>query len=153
MMEAVHSRTLSPSVAVDGVVLCSHPANRWRSHWHVLLVRRANDPFRGYWAFPGGFVDLGENLGSAVQREISEETGLSGLPFKQFAAYGDPKRDPRGHTVTVVYVAELETCMPEVEGGNDASDARWFSLDALPEMAFDHGRILDDIMVIRRRSI
>ncbi len=147
------TRPLTPLVAVDGVVLCRHDAPRWRSHWHVLLIRRANQPFRDMWAFPGGFVDMGEDINAAVHREVEEETGLTGLVFDQFAAYGDPRRDPRGHTVSVIYTAEVEGEPPAAVGGDDAAEARWFSLDALPDMAFDHAEILEAIMETRRLSL
>ena len=147
------TRPVTPLVAVDGVVLCRHEAQRWRSHWHVLLIRRGNEPYKGQWAFPGGFVDVGEDIGAAVHREVEEETGLTGADFHLFSAYGDPRRDPRGHTVSIIYVAEMEGCPAEVRGGDDAAEARWFSLDALPEFAFDHGEILEDIMETRRLSL
>ncbi len=144
---------VTPLVAVDGVVLCQHEATRWRSHWHVLLIKRLKPPFLGQWAFPGGFVDVGEDIGAAVHREVEEETGLSGVHFQLFSAFGDPRRDPRGHTVSLVYVAEVEGCPPEVRGGDDAAEASWFSLDALPELAFDHAEILEQIMETRRLSL
>jgi 8-oxo-dGTP diphosphatase len=153
MSQVTSTARKSPSVAVDGVVLCCHEASRWRSHWHVLLIRRGREPYRDMWAFPGGFVDLGEDLPTAVQRELAEETGLTGLQLTQFATYGDPRRDPRGHTISVVFISELEKCMPDIEGGDDAVEARWFSLDALPELAFDHQSILDDIMATRRTNL
>ncbi len=144
----------SPAVTVDGVILCRcEPAEQGRTHWRVLLVRRRNEPYRDGWAFPGGFVDMGEDLPDAVVREVREETGLSGLDFRQFAAYGDPARDPRGHTVSIVFVAEVSGPPPPVVGGDDAAEARWHSLDALPELAFDHRRILDDLMVTRRLTL
>ena len=143
----------TPVVAVDGVVLCRNDADPGRSHWKVLLVRRANPPFQGDWAFPGGFVDVGEGLAAAVGREVEEETGLRNLPLRQFRSYGNPHRDPRGHTVSVVHVAELSGCPPDVVGGDDAAEARWFALDGLPDLAFDHHEILDEIMIYRRETI
>jgi 8-oxo-dGTP diphosphatase len=147
------TRPVTPLVAVDGVVLCRHEAPRWRSHWHILLIQRRNPPFQGQWAFPGGFVDVGEDIGAAVHREVEEETGLTGVSFQLFSAYGDPRRDPRGHTVSVIYVGEMAGCPAEVRGGDDAADARWFPLDALPELAFDHAEILEEIMETRRLSL
>lgn len=143
----------TPLLAVDGVVLYRHEAARWRSHWDVLLIRRGREPYRGRWAFPGGFVEVGEGLGAACMRETAEETGLEGLPFLQFRAYGDPKRDPRGHTVSVVFVAEIEGERPDVRGGDDAAEAGWHSLDALPDLAFDHRKILDEIMATRHTTL
>lgn len=140
-----------PALTVDAVVLRPHPREPGRAEREVLLVRRGNDPFRGCWAFPGGFVDYGEDPGAAVRREVEEETGLTGLPLCQFQAYGDPRRDPRGHTVTLVYVAELGAG-PDHQtprAGDDADLAAWFPVDALPELAFDHRAILDDVLEMR----
>ena len=151
----MHTKTIpvTPLVAVDGVVLCRHKAARWRSHWHILLIRRGHQPFQGLWAFPGGFVEVGEGLGAGVHREVEEETGLTGVEFRQFRAYGDPKRDPRSHTISVVFVAEIEGTPPPVKGGDDAAEADWFPLDGLPEMAFDHHTILDEIMETRHTTL
>ncbi len=145
--------TRSPALTVDGVVLRFHCPQPGRACCDVLLVQRAREPFAGSWAFPGGFVEYGEDPGAAARREIEEETGLHGLPLRQFQVYGDPKRDPRGHTVTVVYVAELDAgdrggdAAPRA--GDDAADAAWFPVDALPELAFDHREILDDVLDMR----
>ncbi len=139
-------RFRNPALTVDGIVLVRRPRPGGARH-HVLLVERANDPFAGTWALPGGFVDYGEDPDHAVAREIAEETGLQGLPLRQFRAFGDPGRDPRGHTVTIVYVAEVVGEPPRVQGGDDAAEARWFPIDQLPEMAFDHERILRMLLV------
>ena len=88
-------------------------------------------------------MEYGEDPDLAVGREVAEETGLAGLTFRQFHTFGRPDRDPRGHTVSVVYVAELVGELPGVVGGDDASSARWFPVDAVPPLAFDHGRILN----------
>jgi 8-oxo-dGTP diphosphatase len=130
---------------VDGVVLARDPADP-DAPPRVLLIKRKHDPFRGRWALPGGFVDVGEDPDDAVAREVEEETGLSGLEFEQFRVYGAPDRDPRGHTVSVAYVAEIEGAPPEVQGGDDAAEARWFAVGEVPETAFDHGGILEDVV-------
>ncbi len=150
----------APLLTVDAVVLRACPADPSRACCSVLLVRRGRDPYRGLWAFPGGFVEYGEDPGAAVRREVEEETGLTGLPLRQFQVYGDPKRDPRGHTVTIAYLAELpaaengkrkngngEPSAPTA--GDDAAEAAWFPVDALPEMAFDHAQILEDVLEMR----
>jgi 8-oxo-dGTP diphosphatase len=95
---------------------------------------------------PGGFVEYGEDLPTAVRREIAEETGLGDLLFRQFRTYGAPGRDPRGHTVSVVYVARVTGDPPPVQGGDDAAQAAWFPVDDLPELAFDHEQILQDVL-------
>ena len=106
----------------------------------VLLIERKNPPLG--WALPGGFVDYGESLESAARREAHEETGLELIDLTQFGAYSDPQRDPRQHTISVVFTARG---IGEACGGDDAAQARWFPLAALPEpLCFDHGRILDD---------
>lgn len=138
----------------------------------VLLIRRARDPFAGRWALPGGFVDRDEPLARAAARELSEETGLTGVRMLQLGAYGDPGRDPRGHTVSVAYVTFLVSETP-IAAGDDAADAQWLSLRSLDvpgvkplhaslrtklpkgrrsvaprapkqELAFDHGVIIGD---------
>ncbi|MHB1136591.1 MAG: NUDIX domain-containing protein [Coriobacteriia bacterium] len=111
---------------------------------HVLLIRRGNEPFAGQWALPGGFVDEWERPMDAARRELAEETGLrhEGV-LELVGVYGEPGRDPRGWTVSVVYRALLEA-VREVAGADDAAEARWFPLDALPPLAFDHGSVVAD---------
>ena len=139
-------RFRNPALTVDGIVLVRRPRPGGVRHY-VLLIERGGEPFVGCWALPGGFVDYGEDPDHAVIREIAEETGLVGLPFRQFRAFGAPDRDPRGHTVTIAYVAEIVGEPPAVQGGDDAAEARWFPIDQLPEMAFDHERVLRMLLV------
>lgn len=127
----------NPALTVDGVVVA-----RGADGPVVLLIERGADPFRGAWALPGGFVDYGEDVDRAIHREVEEETGLAGLEFRQFHTFGQPGRDPRGHTVSVVYVAEIEGRPPAVAGGDDAAAAAWHPVDRLPDLAFDHHQIL-----------
>ena len=107
----------------------------------VLLVQRKNEPFQGKWCLPGGFVELDEKIEDAAHRELYEETGVSGIALQQFGTYGNPGRDPRGRVVGVVYWSILDS-KPETTAGDDAANCRWFSIDQLPEMAFDHAMIL-----------
>ncbi len=135
----------NPALTVDGVVLHRRADGLLDEGYRVLLVQRGREPFAGSWALPGGFVEYGEDIDRAVSREIAEETGLEGLPFRQFRAFGRPGRDPRGHTVSIVYVAVVIGDLPEVTGGDDAAAAAWHPLDRLPDLAFDHGAILDRV--------
>ena len=109
----------------------------------IVLIRRGKEPFKNKWAFPGGHVDYGESLKDAVVREVLEETGLKLTAMQQFKAYSDTDRDPRGHYVTVVFTAKAEG---ELKGGDDAAEARVFRHEELPELAFDHGIILDEYL-------
>lgn len=111
----------------------------------VLLVQRANEPFAGTWALPGGFVDEGEQARSAAPRELAEETGLQAPELELLGFYDTPGRDPRGWSVSVAFLAHFAG-EPPVKGADDARDARWFSADALPELAFDHELIVRDAL-------
>jgi 8-oxo-dGTP diphosphatase len=125
-----------PSVTVDVIILTQEPRPK------VLLIRRKKEPFAGTWAIPGGFVDPGETLAAAAERELREETGVTHVSLEQLAAFGDPGRDPRGWTVSVVFMA----CVPAdtmATAADDAAEAGWHFLDDLPSpLAFDHDKIL-----------
>ena len=106
----------------------------------ILLIKRGNEPFKGEWAFPGGFVEMNEELEDAVTRELAEETGLTGVELEQFHTFGKCGRDPRGRNITVAFMGVSKTT--EVKGGDDAAEAKWFETDKLPEkMAFDHNTV------------
>ncbi len=112
----------------------------------IVLVERRFDP--PGWAIPGGFIELGETAEQAARREAKEETGLDVTLVEQFHVYSDPDRDPRGHTLTVVFIARAQG---EPRGGDDAARARIFREDALPSpLAFDHGRVLADYLHYKR---
>ncbi|QSQ16650.1 NUDIX domain-containing protein [Myxococcus landrumensis] len=112
----------------------------------IVLIRRANPPLG--WALPGGFVDEGEPLDAAAIREVKEETGMDVKLVEQFFTYSDPKRDPRQHTLSTVYIG---TAQGEPQGSDDAAEARTFRLDALPQdLCFDHGTILSDYLAYKR---
>lgn len=138
----------NPALTVDGVVLHRQNHQAGKDSCSVLLVERGRNPFKGRQALPGGFVDYGENIDDAINREIFEETGLQGLPFQQFRTFGNPVRDPRGHTVSVVYVAVIIGELPAVAGADDAADAAWFPIKRLPDLAFDHASILEKVLTV-----
>lgn len=106
----------------------------------VLLVERGMEPYKGRWAFPGGFLNMDESAEEGALRELKEETGLEGAYIRQFHTFSAPQRDPRERVITIAYYALVR--MQEVKGGDDASDARWFALDEVPPLAFDHDQIL-----------
>jgi 8-oxo-dGTP diphosphatase len=129
-----------PAVAVDIVVFHPRPDGL-----HVLLIQRGLEPYQGYWALPGGFVEIDEPLEETARRELEEETSLSAPLVKQVGAYGDPKRDPRGRVISIAYLAVLpENAGSTVKGASDASQAAWFPVGHLPPLAFDHQEILQD---------
>ncbi|WP_339610921.1 NUDIX hydrolase [uncultured Planktosalinus sp.] len=108
----------------------------------VLLIQRKNNPFIKMWALPGGFVDLNESLHSAALRELKEETGIELQTCEQLYAFGNPERDPRGHTVSIAHVGFLDQDLIPL-ANDDAENAQWFHLDQLPELAFDHKEIIE----------
>jgi 8-oxo-dGTP diphosphatase len=109
----------------------------------VLLVQRAYEPFPGWWAIPGGFVDAGESLEDAARRELKEETGVRDVFLEQLYTFGEVKRDPRRRIVTVAYYALVNLRDHAIRAATDARSAAWFSVDDLPKLAFDHARIAD----------
>jgi len=131
-----------PALTVDSIVLYHQRKNE---PFKLLLIQRKNPPFQGLWAFPGGFVDMDEDLEHAAKRELLEETGLIVNKLTQFRCYGAIDRDPRGRTVSVVYFGEICGDLPSVEGGDDAATAQWFSLDNVPPLAFDHSSIINEL--------
>lgn len=125
-----------PAVTVDAVIFRIHNDQR-----EVLLIERGHPPFEHQWALPGGFVDMDEDLETAVARELEEETGLKNIPLHQLHTFGAPGRDPRHRTISVAYWG-IEEAHQTLQAGDDAQNARWFLLDKLPETAFDHNEII-----------
>jgi 8-oxo-dGTP diphosphatase len=125
-----------PSVTVDIVLFYAA-----KDGLEVLLIQRAKEPFQDLWALPGGFVDENESLEQAAARELLEETKLRRAKFKQIGAFGDPGRDPRGHTVSIAFAAILKS-RPKVEGSDDAKAAAWQAVKRLPKLSFDHKKII-----------
>jgi 8-oxo-dGTP diphosphatase len=127
-----------PAVTVDVILITSNPVHK------ILLIQRKNSPYKNTWAFPGGFLDMHEDLHTAALRELEEETGVCALDIHQFKTYGAIDRDPRGRTITVVYYAFVQNEIPAY-ANDDAKKAQWFNLNSLPELAFDHAQILADL--------
>ncbi len=117
----------------------------------VLLVKRGGEPYLGWWAFPGGFVKIDESAEEGALRELREETQLSTSYMEQLHTYSSPGRDPRERVITIAYLALVK--ISEVKGGDDATEAEWFSLDEIPHLAFDHDVILRDALARLRERI
>jgi len=122
----------TPSLTVDTLILFENK---------LVLVKRKNPPYQGKFALPGGFVEIGESTEKAAAREAFEETGLSVEIIKLVGVYSDPQRDPRGHTVSVCYLAKGSG---KLKYGSDAASAEPFELDSIPELAFDHNKMIND---------
>ena len=121
------------------------------SELQVLLIERGIEPFKGKWAFPGGFLNMDETAGEGALRELKEETGLENAYIEQFNTYSDPGRDPRERVITIAHYALVR--IQEVKGGDDAAKAQWFPIDEVPQLAFDHDKILRDAMRKLRERI
>lgn len=128
-----------PAVTADCIVITSEEEPR------VLLIERGEEPFKGCWAIPGGFLNMDETTEQCAIRELEEETGLKIDQANQIGAYCKVDRDPRGRTISVAYLAIVERPL-EVSGQDDAAKAKWFSVNALPPLAFDHDEIMADAM-------
>ncbi len=129
-----------PSVTVD-IILFTFYENDLK----VLLIQRNNPPYAQKWALPGGFVEIDEDLEEAALRELAEETNVTNVYLEQLYTFGEPDRDPRTRVITVSYFALLsvdQVAKQQIRGASDAGDARWWSMYAQPELAFDHDRIL-----------
>lgn len=109
----------------------------------ILLIERKNEPFKNKWALPGGFVDKNESLEKAAKRELAEETALSNIYLKQLQTFGNPGRDPRGHTISIAYWGIIKSDEIKIAAGDDASKAEWFNINDIPDLAFDHQEIMD----------
>lgn len=127
-----------PMVCVDIVVL-----KKENNGYHILLIKRLNDPYKNHWALPGGFIEMEEDLADSAYRELEEETHITQINLVQLKTYGKPGRDPRGRTISVVFGGYLESGQ-EAQAGDDAKETQWFSIDHLPPLAFDHSIIIDE---------
>ena len=129
-----------PAVTADVAVL------RLESVPEILLVQRKDPPFEGLWALPGGFMEMEETLEEAARRELKEETGIMAGELIRFETYDKPGRDPRGRTITQVFVMIWKEEMGKPVAGTDASALAWFGLTELPELAFDHTGIIGEVI-------
>ena len=127
-----------PAVTTDIVIFTIR-----QDELKVLLVKRANAPFQGEWALPGGFVALDESLEEGARRELQEETGVAGVYLEQLYTFGKPDRDPRERVITVAYYALIPTDEVEIRAATDAEGVSWYGMEELPNLAFDHAEILD----------
>ena len=127
-----------PMVTVDAAVF-TFSGDKAR----VLLINRGNEPFKGKWALPGGFVGMNEELEDAVARELEEETGLATVQLEQMRTFGTVGRDPRGRMITIVFMGIATRGQDMIKAGDDAAQAQWFDIEKLPEdMAFDHNEVV-----------
>src|SRR5687768_5039594 len=127
-----------PSVTVDCILFGLDDGEL-----KVLLIQRAAEPFKGLWAFPGGFLDMEDpTIEFAAKRELEEETGLKNVFMEQLYTFGDIGRDPRGRTVSVAYYALIKLSDYLLQAGSDADNAQWFNISEVPPLAFDHAKIL-----------
>jgi ADP-ribose pyrophosphatase YjhB (NUDIX family)/catechol 2,3-dioxygenase-like lactoylglutathione lyase family enzyme len=108
----------------------------------LLLIQRKNEPFKGQWALPGGFVEKHEDLQTAAKRELEEETGLKVDSMEQLHAFGKPGRDPRDRMISVAYAATVQLAETTINAADDAADTKWFNINQLPTLAFDHSEAI-----------
>jgi len=132
-----------PAVTTDTVVFKSGP-----KCIEFLLIKRQKDPYKNFWALPGGFIEIQETPEDGALRELQEETGVKIQNLKEIGAFGDINRDPRGRTITIAYYTFIKESMNiEIKALSDAADIKWFSINEIPEMAFDHKEILDEAIL------
>ncbi len=131
------------ALTVDAVIFSKSDAGL-----NVLLIRRAHEPFKDRWAFPGGYVNIDEVIDNAVYRELLEETNLSNVSLKRFDIFDAIDRDPRERTVSVIYYGFINGSKESIKAGDDAKDAKLFPVNNLPELAFDHSIILKKIVEV-----
>ena len=137
-----------PSVTVDLVIFTIA-----EDDLKVLLIRRGQEPFKGRWALPGGFVEIDESLERAAARELKEEVGVTNVYLEQLYTFGEPKRDPRGRVISVSYFALVDAERQRIVASSDAAEAQWRSVFDAPKLAFDHARILDTAVWRLRNKI
>jgi 8-oxo-dGTP diphosphatase len=130
-----------PAVTADIIIL-----KKSNNQQFVLLIERKHPPFEGMWALPGGFLEMAETLEEAALRELREETGITGIELKQFHTFSKVNRDPRHRTITTVFIGFTDDNISPV-AGDDAANVKWFPLDELPPLAFDHEEVMQLVKV------
>ena len=128
-----------PAVTADCVILGFD-----KGGLSVLLVQRGSEPYKGCWAFPGGFLNMDEDAETGAKRELNEETGFVTETIEQFGTFSSVNRDPRGRVITIAFYALVQK--GSVKGGDDAADACWFPIDRIPRLAFDHDEVLNQAL-------
>ena len=128
-----------PSVTVDIIIF-----SKEKKETQVLLIQRKHEPFKDEWALPGGFIEMDETIEKSALRELEEETGITGIAIQQFLTFGDPGRDPRGRTVSIIYYGFAKKNTLHTKAGDDAKHLDWHSINDLPELAFDHEIIIKE---------
>ena len=141
-----HYKYPHPSVTTDCVIF-GYDGTKL----NVLLIERGIEPFKGRWAFPGGFIKMDETALMGAKRELLKETGLKDAYIRQFHTFSEVDRDPRERVITIAYYALVR--ISEVKGGDDAARAKWFPLDQIPSLAFDHDMILRQATAELRKQI
>ncbi len=139
-----------PMVSVDAIVF-----GFFKNKAKLLLIKRRNEPFKGKWAIPGGYIEIDEELEKAVARELAEETGLVNVPLEQMHTFGKCGRDPRGRQITIAFMGVATKGLTRIKAGDDAAAVRWFDIEKLPkDMAFDHNEAAKfAISKLRRKKV
>ena len=138
-----------PALTVDCIIFGLDASNDLK----VLLIERGYEPFKGSWALPGGFVDMEEDLEAAALRELEEETGVKDVYIEQLFTFGNPSRDPRGRVVSVAYYALVNLTQHPVKASSDARNVEWYSINEIPNLAFDHKEIFQTALARLRAKV
>ena len=136
-----------PALTVDIII-----KKKAGNSFYILLIERKNEPFKNQWALPGGFVDIDEEIEDAAYRELKEETSISEIILSQFHTFGKIGRDPRGRTISIVYHGLLTNTNQKVSAGDDAKNLKWFPLNELPKLAFDHKPVIESFIMHKKSS-